>query len=104
MTRLQQFIKRELKTRMLRPFYAAECTSLGDMWVYAPIGYTLRQVMKYRFPVLTIRVGQHLFYDGAVCDAYVWGNSVQLYEDANEVAGLGELLANREQKKVSALR
>ena len=86
-------------------FYNPECTHIKDnLWVACGAGYTIHQSLNYNFPVLTIRVGQHLFYDGAICDAFTWGNSVQLYEDANAVAGLGELFADRREAEVPALR
>lgn len=105
MTKLQRLIRDHLRSRMSRAFYKPECLNVKDnLWVACAPGYTVKQSLLYNFPILTIRVGIHEFYEGAVCDGYYWGNSVQLYEDANDVAGLSELIADRDKEKVSALR
>jgi hypothetical protein len=65
--------------------------------------FTLAQTLHYHYPCITVRPG-HVFYEGAKYDAYFDSQSFQLYEDANDVAGLGELVANGRQAEVPALR
>lgn len=98
MTGLQIMIRDWLRAKMSKAFYMPECVHIKDnLWIACGSGYTVKQSLQYKFPVLTIRVGEHVFYEGAVCDAHYWGNSVQLYEDANAVAGLSQLIADRRQ-------
>lgn len=105
MTTLQRLIRDFLRNKMSKAYYMPECTHIKDnLWIACAPNYSVKQSLLYKFPVLTIRVGVHEFYEGAVCDGFYWGNSVQLYEDANDVAGLSELIADRDKEKVPALR
>lgn len=62
--------------------------------------YTVKQCLRWHFPIIVMQKGMHVFYERAAMDAYYGGNSYQLFEDANDVAGLSEHFADRTEVKV----
>lgn len=67
---------------------------IGDIVVMTIPGYSIKQCMRWKYPVITRRKGP-VMYEKATRDAYFGGYAYQLFEDANDVAGISQLAADR---------
>lgn len=67
-------------------------------------GQSAKQHLAHRWPIITVRAAGQGFFSRAVIDAHIRGQLYQLYEDANDVAGLSDSLINGPEAEVHALR
>lgn len=66
-----------------------------NLYVRVPSGYTIKQCLHWHWPIITRRVNSSVTYEKAVYDRHYYGDVYQLFEDANDVAGLSEEFAKR---------
>jgi hypothetical protein len=67
---------------------------IGGVVIMTTPGYSLKQCMRWKYPVITRRSGP-VFYEHSNKDAYYGGHSYQLFGDINDVAGISQLVADR---------
>lgn len=65
-----------------------------------PVGKTVRQCLALKWPILVAMPNMVEYLGPSKYDAYCGGVAMQVFEDANDVAGLSEHFADRRKAKV----